>query len=313
MFARPRLAGAVAFAISLATAHAAAVAGDGKAALDRVPQDYGVVMSINVDRAKGSVMFKDAMAIASKNPDFQSKIDMLKAQAGFDVTRDVKTIIIGVNTDAAATGGGDQKAVILVEGKFDLPKIMKFAKTQAAGKAITEQAYAGVKYYAVEDAEVAVIAPYMVVTPKGHMKNVIDVAKGKAASVKKNAGFMKMLGTTDTSKDFWAVFMVPAMQAKMIAAQLGHGIDAVGASLDVAKGLNGKVAVATQDPAAAQAIAGIIKAQLPQIQPMAQGMGLGDAFKRLVIASDKNMVTVAFDLTVAELTTIKNMLGQFIH
>jgi hypothetical protein len=39
----------------LATTSATAFAGDGRAALDRVPKDYGMVMSINVDRAKAAL------------------------------------------------------------------------------------------------------------------------------------------------------------------------------------------------------------------------------------------------------------------
>ena len=60
-----RFAGAAAFAVALATASATAFAGDGRAALDRVPKDYGMVMSINVDRAKGSQLYKDAFAMAA--------------------------------------------------------------------------------------------------------------------------------------------------------------------------------------------------------------------------------------------------------
>lgn len=305
-----RFAGAAAFAVALATASATAFAGDGRAALDRVPKDYGMVMSINVDRAKGSQLYKDAFAMAAKNPETKKTLDLLKAKASFDFSRDVKTLVFGIN-GAAQQAGGDPKMVVLVEGKFDMTKIGAFAKGQ--GKAITEASYQGVKYWTVDDGEMALMAPYLAITPKGSMSAVIDVFKAKGQSVKNNAAFMKMFSTTDTTKDMWGVFLVPQQVGGMIKAQFGHGVDAAGMSVDIKTGVKSKVQVATASDAAAKALADMAKMMIAQAAsaPELQAMGLGAAVKRVNISASKNLCNVAFDLTEAELKSLKGMLGAF--
>ncbi len=301
-----RFAGAAAFAVALATASATAFAGDGKAALDRVPQDYGMVFSINVDRAKGSQLYKDAFAMAVKNPETKKTLDMLKAQASFDFSRDVKTLVFGINGNQQQPSG-DPKMVMLVEGRFDMAKIGAFAKGQ--GKPVSEATYQGVKYWTVDDGEMAMMAPYLAITPKGSMTAVIDVFKAKAASVKKNAAFMKMLGTTDTSKDMWGVFLLPAS----IKQSVPQGVDAAGMSVDIKTGVKSKVQVATASDAAAKALADMAKPFLAQAasSPEVQAMGLNAAVKRVSITTSKNIINVAFDLTEAELKSLKGMLGAF--
>lgn len=305
-----RFAGAAAIAVALATASATAFAGDGKAALDRVPKDYGMVFSINVDRAKGSQLYKDAFAMAIKNPETKKTLDLLKAQASFDFSRDVKTLVFGINGNQQQPSG-DPKMVMLVEGKFDMAKIGAFAKGQ--GKPVTEATYQGVKYWTVEDGEMAMMAPYLAITPKGSMSAVIDVFKAKAESVKKNAAFMKMLGTTDTSKDMWGVFLLPQQMGGMVKAQFGHGVDAAGMSVDIKAGVKSKVQVATASDASAKALADMAKPILATAatSPEVQAMGLGAAVKRVSITTSKNLLNVAFDLTDAELKSLKGMLGAF--
>jgi hypothetical protein len=305
-----RLAGATAFAVALATVSATAFAGDGRAALDRVPKDYGVVISINVDRAKGSALFKEAWTMAAKNPEMQKNLDMLKAQANFEFTRDVKTLTIGINGNNA--GNADPQMVLLVEGKFDVKKIGAFAKTQ--GKTVADANYSGINYITIDDGEMAVMGNYMVVTQKGGMKTAIDVNKGKAQSLKANAAFMKLLAATDVAKDLWAVVLIPAQHQPTIKAQIGHGVDGFGASVDVAKGLKSKINVSTATEAAAKALADLAKPFLAQAKnsPEVQAMGLAAAVGRVTITPNKAMLNVAFDLTAQELTTVKNMLKMFL-
>jgi hypothetical protein len=306
-----RFAGAAAFAVALATASATAFAGDGRAALDRVPKDYSMVLSINVDRAKGSQLYKDAFAMAAKNPETRKTLDLLKAQASFDFSRDVKTLVFGINGNQPQAAGSDPKMVVLVEGKFDMTKIGGFAKGQ--GKKVTEATHQGVKYWTVDDGEMALMAPYMAITPKGAMTAVIDVFKARADSVKKNAAFMKMLGSTDTSKDLWGVFLIPQQAAGMIKAQFGHGVDAAGMSVDIKAGMKSKVQVSTASDASAKALADMAKPILAtaSTSPEVQAMGLGAAVKRVTISTNKNLLNVAFDLTDAELKSLKGMLGAF--
>ena len=85
-------------------------------------------------------------------------------------------------------------------------------------------------------------------------------------------------------------------------------------TVDVAKGLKSKVAVATASDAAAKALADQAKPILAMAakSPEVQAMGLAAAVGRVNISTNKTMLNVAFDLTDAELTTLKNMLKMFL-
>ena len=122
-----RLAGGIALALALLLATPTASAGNGKNALANLPKDTAMVFAMNVDRVKKSPLFKDVVKLAKNNPDFAKGIDLLKAEASFDVTRDVKTLVVGLAADFEKS----QKGVFLMEGKFDAKKFVRFAKKNA--------------------------------------------------------------------------------------------------------------------------------------------------------------------------------------
>jgi hypothetical protein len=235
-------------------------------------------------------------------------MDMLKAQASFDVTRDVKTITIGLDSDFQSS----EKGVVLVEGKFDQKKLLKFA--QASGAKATAGKHMGVSFYTIEEAEIAVIKGYMVVAPKGGMKSIIEVHKGKAPNVKANGEFMKMYKGADTSKDFWMVAVLPKNLRTQLGSQLGgNGFDSMTASVDVKKGLITKLRLATATAAAAQSIAGLMKAGIAQSagDPSLKALGLAGALQNVTVAATANNVDVGITLSDAELTKIKNLVKGF--
>lgn len=295
-------------AIGLTLVPSTAVAGNGSAVLSSLPKDTGWVMNINVDRAKGSPLYKEALAMASKNPELAAAMAMLKTQGSFDVTKDVKTVTIGLDGDFQTS----QKGVVLVEGKFSEKQLLSLAK--ASGAKATADKHLGVSFWAIEEAEIAVIKGYMVVAPKGGMKSIIEVHKGKAPNVKANGEFMKMYKNADTSKDFWMVAILPKNLRSQLGAQLGgNGFDGMTASVDVKKGLVSKVRLATATSAAAQSIAGLMKAGIAQgaSDPSLKALGLAGALQNITVAASANNVDVGVTLSDAELTKIKNLVKGF--
>ncbi|HUH00361.1 MAG TPA: hypothetical protein VML75_00120 [Kofleriaceae bacterium] len=310
--ATKRLAGVAAVvsaaALGLTLAPSAAAAGNGTAVLSSLPKDTGWVMNINVDRAKGSPLFKEALAMARKSPELAAAMDMLKAQASFDVTKDVKTITIGLDADFQT----NEKGVVLVEGSFDAKKLLAFAK--ASGTKAVAGKHMGVSFYTIEEAEIAVIKGVMVVAPKGGMKSIIEVHKGKAPNVKANGEFMKMLKSADTSKDFWMVAILPKSLRTQLGAQLGgNGFDSMTASVDVKKGLITKLRLATATAAAAQSIANLMKMGIAQSagDPSLKALGLAGVLQNVTVSATANNVDVGVTLSDAELSKIKNLIKGF--
>ncbi len=280
-----------------------AQAGNGRSALARLPADTAMVLTINVDRAKGSGMFKDVLAMAKKNADTAKGLDLLKAQAQFDVAKDLKTVVIGFDKDFQT----NEHAVLVVEGNFDAKKIMAFAKTTAK---VASAKHRGVSYYKVDnDAEVMFGKGYMIMTKGGHMDRVIDTQKSRK-SITSNKAFMRHYKGADTGKDFWFVGLVPASAKNQM---MGMNLDAIVASVNIAKGLVAKIRLAAADAATAQSMATMMQAGLAQGSSDAtiKSLGLGDAIKKVTIKANAANVNVGVNLNDAELAKIKGLLKSF--
>jgi hypothetical protein len=300
-----RLAGGIALALALLLATPTASAGNGKNALANLPKDTAMVFAMNVDRVKKSPLFQDVVKLAKNNPDFAKGIDLLKAEASFDMTRDVKTVVLG----AAADFEQSKKGVLLMEGKFNAKKFVSFAKKNA--KSINIGKHRKVAYYTLDgEAEVAFLGKYIAVSPKGNMPNVIDVYKGKAASIKKNKLFMAKFADTNVSKDFWTVILLPDEVKKQMAPQLGgNSIDAMMAAIDVQKGLATDIRLAAATAAGATAIVTMIKMGLGMAAnaPELKAMGLANVVSNIKVKQTKANVDLSIKLTPTELTKIKTM------
>lgn len=305
-----RVLAATVLIAGVAVAQQPAHAGNGKSAVGKLPKDTAMVLTINVDRAKKSGLFKDAMTMAKKDPDMAKGIDMLKAQADFDIRKHVKTLTVGFAKDFDKT----EETVILVEGIFNPKKFVNFAKASATS--VVEKKHAGVKYWQINnESEMALLKNFMVITKKGAMQGVINVHKGKAANAKRNAQLMKMMKGTDTSKDAWFVGVLPDTLRNQAKGMLGGAtVDGVAASVDIKAGLDAKLRVVASTAAAAQALSGLMTMGVKQgaNDPSVQAMGLGPALNKVTIKSKANNVDVGIKLSKPELDKIKNILKSFV-
>lgn len=304
-----RLVGATVLLVGLAMAQPQAYAGNGKAAINSLPKDTAMVLTINVDRAKKSGLFKDAMAMAKKDPDFAKNIDMLKAQTGFDVRKHVNTLVVGFDKNFDK----NEKVVVLVEGKFNVKKMLAFAKKQKAN--VVSKSHAGITYWEVDgETEIASAGKLMFITKKGGMTGLLDAHKGKAANASKNGELMRMMKGADTSKDLWFVGVLPQSLRSQAKGMLGgNTVDGLTASVDIKTGLIAKLRIIASSASAAQALSGLMQAGLMQGagDPTVQAMGLGDAMKKISIKSKANNVDVGIDLSKAELEKLTNIIKSF--
>lgn len=297
-----QIVGAAVLVAGLAFAQPAQ-AGNGRSALARLPADTAMVLTVNVDRAKRSGMFKDVLAMAQKNVDTAKGLDLLKAQAQFDIAKDLKTVVIGFDKDFQT----NEHAVLVIEGNFNAKKIMAFAKKSAK---VVDAKHAGVRYYKVDkDAELMFGKGYVIMTKGGHMDRVIDAQKHHK-NITSNKAFMRHYKGADTGKDFWFVGLIPPKAKNQM---MGMSLDAIVASIDIAKGLVAKIRLAAADAATAQSMATMMQAGLAQSSndQTVKTLGLENALKKVTIQANAANVDVGVSLTDAELATIKNLIKTF--
>ncbi len=305
-----RSAGIAALVLALVATATAARAGTGTNALGKLPKDTTMVFTMNVDRVKKSPLFQDVLKLVQTNQGAAAAIAMLKAQTSFDVTKDVRTVVVGLHTDFQNT----EKVALIVEGKFDAAKLLEFAKKNSTS--VKELKHRRTTYYSVDsDMCLAFLGNFLVVAPKDQMTDVIDVHLGKAPSLKANRPFMQLFADADTSKDFWAVLLFPPDVRKQFKTQTGgYDLEGALAAIDIQKGLATDLRLATTSLAAATALASLVKigVSAASSDPQAKAIGVGAALSRMTVSQSKANVDIGFNLTPAELSTIRAMIKSFL-
>jgi hypothetical protein len=300
-----RLLGALALVSAVSLPGAPALADDGKAALRLMPEDTAMVLTANIDRIKKSPLAQKLLKTAIQRGDVGKALDELRAKAGLDIERDIRTLSMGMPGDFEKS----ERFWMIVEGRFDKAKITAVARKEASFKRLKHQ---GVDYAQVDkDTEMAFLGRYLVVTTKGAMPAIIDAHRGKTRTAAQNAALMALIKKGDTSRDMWGAFVIPSEMRKDIAKETqGHSIDAVMATLDIRTGVAMKLHMDTSSSTAASAIATMMRAGRDQIakQPEMEAMGLGSALKSMKVETKDARLGLSLDISAADLEKLGQLL-----
>ncbi len=288
---------------------APAAAADVDAALGLMPEDTAIVVGVNFDRFRKSSFFKDISKAMESSPGANGELEKLK-DAGLDPRANLDAVFVAVPADLGASRGP----------LFVFPGQRKLAKVQALflvdpGAKVTPAKHGGVDTLQLGVAPVPVVVAalekHLVMGPEALVHAAIDAEKGGKKGGAKRDRVRQLLGKTDTGKDFWAVSVDGQLgtlfgrRTSPEAQKLTGGR----ASLDFASGLGLRLALDFADAAAAKTVAGRISAEVGQFAALPQLAltGLGGAVKKTNVASKDKEVTVALDLTNAELDQVKNI------
>jgi hypothetical protein len=300
-----RLLAALALVTAASLPGAPALADDGKAALRLMPEDTAMVLTANVDRIKKSPLAQKMLKTAMQRGDVGKTLGELRAKAGVDIERDVRTLSMGMPGDFEKS----ERFWMIAEGRFDKTKIIAAAKKEGSFKRMKHQ---GVDYARVDkDTEIAFLGRYLVVTTKGVMPAIIEAHRGKARTAAQNPALMALIKKGDTSRDMWGAFVIPSELRKQIAKETqGHSIDAVMATLDIRTGVAVKLHMDTSSSTAASAIATMIRAGRDQIakQPELGAMGLGSALKSMQVETRDARLDLNLDISAADLEKLGRLL-----
>src|SRR5215831_15138854 len=238
--------------VALLAATAGCKRGGGADSMALVPKESTIVFSVNFDRLHGSktwAQVKDAVNDPSTKKDY----DEFVQKTGLDPLTQVNGLTGGFSRPA----GAKPTFAVVIKGKFDKKKIIDYARGKAkeegkTGDLKTEQ-YGGKTVYGEnDDAAVAFLdGSTIVVGGRDWVHKVIDVAAGKAESVKKNDSVQALVSKAHTDQAMWAVGEVPAGEGSL---PTGGEIKAIAVSIDLQDGLKAELNGQAPSPNDAQKI-----------------------------------------------------------
>ena len=279
-----------------AAAPATARASDGKDALDLVPDRAGSIVVLNAEHMRRSSLFGDLMTLVESSGGMRADAQLLR-DAGFDLRRDLQTVVLASQPDDPST------ALLLVQGRIDSGKLFgRAVKRGGVRRTHRKQTYVEVSKGKLSIAE---LAGYLVfATSPRQLEAVIDVHLGARKSARENRRLMSLVDKTDASGDLW---MVVGMDARKRGGDDGalHDLKTVTASLDVVRGLRMQVRLFAGSDQGATDLASYL-AQLGEQSD--DRPGLAGLLGKLAIKRSGRRVDASMKLSASELDSLSRKL-----
>ncbi len=173
--------------------------------LTLIPKNVQSVFVIDVHRGMNIPFVDKALKTGEEAEKYKEAI----AKIGLDPQKDVYFAAIGIAQTVDAEGKSIPQGAGVINLKYDPDKILEQIKKE--NPEIKEEVYEGVKIFTVPEKEGAPMfgafldASNAALGTEAGVKAVIDVMKGKAESVVKNAEIMKLVKTGNTKALVWNI------------------------------------------------------------------------------------------------------------
>ncbi len=281
------------------------VAGSAKAEdmLTLIPKTAQGVFVIDVHRGM-NIPFVDK---AVKTGEDAAKYQEFIAKIGVDPQKDVYYAAIGISQAPGAEGKPQPEIAAVLNLKYDQAKTAAAIKEKSP--AYQEMTHEGVTYFTVPDeGEKPMFGAYLdasniAVGTETGVKSIIDVMKGKAEAVVKNAEFMKQIKAVNKTALVWSVFLFTPEQVKQMSEStpMISGLESLQAmSLfvdDKNKGLQVEIKALMPDAAKAKEIADMLTG-FKALGSMGAGEKpeIGELMNKIDISSGPEGVKIYIDL-----------------
>jgi hypothetical protein len=189
-------------------------AGAAASALDIMPEDTAVIAGANITKLTASKLWEQYSPMLLNDGDAKEGLTKVKDNCGIDLTKDIHSVVFGVNGDL-----DEKKVVVLVKGAFDEAKVTKCLVTMAEKeeqKKIVAKTEGKITEYAEEGGDKVYIgwagADTIVIVPaamEGDKAALEAVMSGKS-SAKNNKELAAIMGNVNTAETVWAAMVVPA-------------------------------------------------------------------------------------------------------
>lgn len=286
-------------------------AGDGKNALQLLPDNTALVMTLDMKRIRSSATGKRLLDALLETPDLAEAARALKDVARFDLGRDLETIVIGMADDFERS----EHIAVIAEGRFNEVGIVSMARKTAT--TFVERKHRGIGYYLVNgDTALGFFGGFAVMATKEAMPRVIDVHRRRARSATSNKTLSALVKAADVRSDMWFVFAIPKMLRREIAKETGgHGVDAAMASIDLSSGIRVRARMNLSSKAAAKAIEALARQRMKQMagDDDLKALGLGGPLGRAKIKRYGFLLELDIEVSLKELGDVERALGALLQ
>jgi len=286
-----------------------------------LPVGAVIVANVNItfdeeDLAK----MKQQMAMVGMNMD----IDKLQEDLGLDITRDIKSIAVGIYEydEKGATAGG-----VLI-GNIDKEKITAFAEreVQALGGEVEMQTAMDVEYITALGLReiplhIGFYSPEITLISNNEtlLKNMIGVLKGKGENVASDDALNDLMEEVDSSRMLWAVGTIPEPKnpekpaENQIPGEVAQvkKVETFSASMDNTPGFSLDVAMHCTSVEDAKTVQEEISKQV-NMMVMVYGMmtGMADLAEKVNVETDEETVKLAVALSAEDMETFQQKMEE---
>lgn len=282
-------------------------AGNGQNLLQYVPQETGVVMSVDLEQLRATPLFELIWGIATADPEISGQLAELETAAGFNPTTDLSTFLFAMNAD------DDERFLVLVEGTFDSSAMAAFI-ISAAGEEVATTDYQGFTVYHEPPAADAAAPPtddvrmtfitdtIVALGTQTELNAAIDTVAAAGANVTANASLNDVITAADSSGTFWfAGTMSPAMTGDVAGSPMASMANFRGSG-NLAGGVTLSYVLGTGTEADATALSTFITDSLNEAraQPELAQLGLTSVLDATTVGSAGTDVSI--DVAIPEQT-----------
>jgi len=290
---------ALVITIGASAAPQTAHAGKPPAILSSLPEDTSLVASVDLKKVIAAPIASDAVALLE-----QRAADQLSAMKtfGVDLEKDVTRVYVALAGAGLMDADHARLKVVVAEGKF--------AIDGKANKA-NEKTYAGVTYWAMPEADFAVISKRLYVVSDGHMPDLIDVIKGKVKNAVKSAVAKQLraaLAATTVTHEGWFVGTVSDADRKTMGTQGADMAWFSGSAALRSDAVDVAIRIGMLTADAAKTIADAAQQQLSTAKQSMGTLGLSALGQSLTVAATGTVVAMGATVTKQEIATISGLI-----
>ena len=274
-----------------------AFAGDGASLLRLLPDSANAVVTVNVERLRGTPVFERGMALVNSSEDAQSQLATIRAE-GFDPFQAANTIVVAateVSDDAA------DRMLVLVEATY--PR-------EALAARLTNESYeqseiGGAAVYRKSQSTVAMLSDSLLAI--GHFDLVSAAANAHAGQGGGlSAALAAQASSVDKTKTIWFVANLP---------EGSNGAEVARASIDLASGfaLAASVTMDTAENASSNATEMTTQVAAVAGSPEVAALGLAPLLQGLTATANGSELQVAVSVDANAWAGIVAAIGELVE
>lgn len=288
------------------------------------PRETDIVLTINLKRVRGSVLWKKLIEFRDKDPNSKKQYDDFVKKCHFDPLNQIDSIFLALPQSVDQS----REFALVARGAFneaELVSCMRQTAKENQGKEVTETPYLNHKLYTVggqEGAFAVLDSKLAIMGGREWSRKLIDQHENRVPGngAKDHKELTDLVRRTQQGDGIWGAGLVPPSVTEKLKSnpQLGSAasMKSIFGSVDLGKGMSIRLNLDLAGDAEAGELSAKVKDQLASARknPRVQVLGLGAYFDAIKVAAAKNTFTTAIDLSQPQvddlLTRLSGLLGS---